>query len=425
MRGRHARGAFYALILLLIGVWEGGMAQTIVSTEVQKKRAVLEYFRGIYCVYCPEADEFAAELKANFAEAFIPINVYAGDYSYPIDPYALDLRSAFGQRIHDISGLIGYPAGMVNRRNFPGREQGASGTYAVNRENWAAVVPIILEEDAPVNIGLQAQYDIDSREMEVLIELYYTASVSAPGQSLHIAVLQDSIRTLQAGSTAGFDYFHSNVLRDMITGHDGIEIGPQYTGSLYTQTFQYTLPEELYYTPLEASEIHLVAFVTEDRKNILNAISHTPVSQANKDSDLHLISTYFPSELDCEPWVAPTILVRNDGRQVAENIKVSYTVNDETTQYFDWPGQLKTFENYGHGDLPVCIAKTQYSFSTDPKLKGAPSNHEIPIREVRLSSGAEFIVVVCGSIMTMPGLPKIPAANSIKLNKKGETEGLF
>ncbi len=95
------------------------------------------------------------------------------------------------------------------------------------------------------------------------------------------------------------------------------------------------------------------------------------------------------------------------------------TASDEVKE------QLKTFEDYGHGGLPVCIAKTQYSFSTDPKLKGAPSNHEIPIREVRLSSGAEFIVVICGSIMTMPGLPKIPAANSIKLNKKGETEGLF
>ena len=87
--------------------------------------------------------------------------------------------------------------------------------------------------------------------------------------------------------------------------------------------------------------------------------------------------------------------------------------------------QLKTFENNGYGNLPVCIAKTQYSFSVDPKLKGAPSDHEIPIREVRLSSGAEFIVVVCGSIMTMPGLPRVPAADSIKLNDKGEIEGLF
>tara|TARA_A100000164_G_scaffold178969_1_gene159035 strand:- start:585 stop:2270 length:1686 start_codon:yes stop_codon:yes gene_type:complete len=87
--------------------------------------------------------------------------------------------------------------------------------------------------------------------------------------------------------------------------------------------------------------------------------------------------------------------------------------------------ELNKFENNGYGHLPVCIAKTQFSFSTDPKLKGAPSNHEIPIREVRLSSGAEFVVVVCGSIMTMPGLPRVPAANNIKLNNKGEIEGLF
>ena len=100
-------------------------------------------------------------------------------------------------------------------------------------------------------------------------------------------------------------------------------------------------------------------------------------------------------------------------------------IADKITASDEVKEQLKIFENNGHGNLPVCIAKTQYSFSTDPKLKGAPLNHEIPIREVRLSSGAEFIVVVCGSIMTMPGLPKVPAANSIKLNTKGETEGLF
>ena len=87
--------------------------------------------------------------------------------------------------------------------------------------------------------------------------------------------------------------------------------------------------------------------------------------------------------------------------------------------------QLKKMEEDGFGKFPICIAKTQYSFSTDPNLKGAPSGHVLPIREVRLSSGAEFIVVICGSIMTMPGLPRIPAADSIKLNDKGDIEGLF
>jgi len=87
--------------------------------------------------------------------------------------------------------------------------------------------------------------------------------------------------------------------------------------------------------------------------------------------------------------------------------------------------QLRGFEEAGYGDFPICIAKTQYSFSTDPSLKGAPTGHSLPIREIRLSSGAEFIVVVCGAVMTMPGLPRVPAADSIKLNKDGEIEGLF
>jgi formate--tetrahydrofolate ligase len=87
--------------------------------------------------------------------------------------------------------------------------------------------------------------------------------------------------------------------------------------------------------------------------------------------------------------------------------------------------QLKNFEEAGYDDFPICIAKTQYSFSTDPNLKGAPIGHALPIREIKLSSGAEFIVVICGAVMTMPGLPRVPAADSIKLNKNGEIEGLF
>ena len=87
--------------------------------------------------------------------------------------------------------------------------------------------------------------------------------------------------------------------------------------------------------------------------------------------------------------------------------------------------QLKLWEEQGYGKLPVCMAKTQYSFSTDPNLRGAPTGHSVPVREVRLSAGAGFIVVVCGEIMTMPGLPRVPAAESIRLNEAGEIEGLF
>ncbi len=87
--------------------------------------------------------------------------------------------------------------------------------------------------------------------------------------------------------------------------------------------------------------------------------------------------------------------------------------------------QLKLWEEQGYGNLPVCMAKTQYSFSTDPNLRGAPTGHSVPVREVRLSAGAGFIVAVCGEIMTMPGLPRVPSAENIMLNDDGQIEGLF
>jgi formate--tetrahydrofolate ligase len=87
--------------------------------------------------------------------------------------------------------------------------------------------------------------------------------------------------------------------------------------------------------------------------------------------------------------------------------------------------QLKAWEEAGYGHLPVCMAKTQYSFTTDPNRRGAPTGHSVPVREVRLSAGAGFIVVICGEIMTMPGLPKVPSAEVIRLNAEGHVEGLF
>jgi len=87
--------------------------------------------------------------------------------------------------------------------------------------------------------------------------------------------------------------------------------------------------------------------------------------------------------------------------------------------------QLRLWEEQGYGNLPVCMAKTQYSFSTDPNLRGAPTGHSVPVREVRLSAGAGFIVAICGEIMTMPGLPRVPSAEAIMLNDDGQIEGLF
>jgi formate--tetrahydrofolate ligase len=99
----------------------------------------------------------------------------------------------------------------------------------------------------------------------------------------------------------------------------------------------------------------------------------------------------------------------------AEDIEASKPVQDQLTQ----------LQDQGYGHFPVCIAKTQFSFTTDPNAKGAPSGHTVAVREVRLSAGAEFVVAICGDIMTMPGLPRVPAANNIEVDAEGRITGLF
>jgi formate--tetrahydrofolate ligase len=91
----------------------------------------------------------------------------------------------------------------------------------------------------------------------------------------------------------------------------------------------------------------------------------------------------------------------------------------------DVRAQIQQLQDAGYGHFPVCVAKTQYSFSTDPKLRGAPSGHTVNVREVRLSAGAEFVVMLCGDIMTMPGLPKVPSAERIDIDDDGRVVGLF
>ena len=130
----------------------------------------------------------------------------------------------------------------------------------------------------------------------------------------------------------------------------------------------------------------------------------------------------------CEAGAAQFAPLYEDSLPLFEKIRTIATRiyrADDVAADMKIRNQLRDWEAAGFGDLPVCMAKTQYSFSTDPNLRGAPTGHIVPVREVRLSAGAGFIVVICGDIMTMPGLPRVPAAESITLDEAGEIEGLF
>nr|MCH9845865.1 formate--tetrahydrofolate ligase [Alphaproteobacteria bacterium] len=97
----------------------------------------------------------------------------------------------------------------------------------------------------------------------------------------------------------------------------------------------------------------------------------------------------------------------------------------EVTAASNVRAQIKQYQDEGYGHYPICVAKTQYSFSTDPALMGAPDNHSVNVREVRLAAGAEFLVAICGDIMTMPGLPSVPSAEKIMIDDDGLVQGLF
>ncbi|MEM0922965.1 MAG: formate--tetrahydrofolate ligase [Pseudomonadota bacterium] len=130
----------------------------------------------------------------------------------------------------------------------------------------------------------------------------------------------------------------------------------------------------------------------------------------------------------CEGGTADYAPLYPDGMGLAEKINTICTEiyrADGAVMDNKVLNQLKDWEDQGYGHLPVCMAKTQYTFSTDPNQRGAPTGFDIPVREVRLSAGAGFVVAICGEIMTMPGLPRVPAAETIKLNAEGDIEGLF
>jgi formate--tetrahydrofolate ligase len=130
----------------------------------------------------------------------------------------------------------------------------------------------------------------------------------------------------------------------------------------------------------------------------------------------------------CDHGAAQFAPLYDDGLSLFAKINTVATRVYRAEEAIADPGvhaQLERWEKAGYGTLPVCMAKTQYSFSTDPAKLGAPTGHVVPVREVRLSAGAGFVVAICGEIMTMPGLPRVPAAEAIRFGADGEIEGLF
>ena len=325
-------------------------AQEIVSTSPQNRVAIFEEFGGYKCEFCPDGHSIANYIAQIHQEEFIPINYQVGDFAIPNDGTP-DLRSDYGAAIANETNLVGYPAATVNRRVFPGLNQGLPGTTAINRNNWNTAVNQIVNMNAPVNIAAEASIDLSTGELTIKVEIYYTSNTWSEQNYLHIALLQDSIIAPQLdGNNWVSDYTHRHVFRDMITGETGDAIMECSAGHFEERTYTYSLQGTYRNIIVDPSQIELVAFVTKSHHDILNGTYCKPSIIMNAlDANVLQINPILNS---CGSFLEPSFILRNDGLEHVYTAEIMYRVNGGDPSYYQWEGELCSFE-YAEVQLPA------------------------------------------------------------------------
>lgn len=328
-----------AWVMLLCWLpWLGLSGQTIVSTAPSYKRAVLEEFGGMYCVYCPHGHAIIADLEAALGDDLVLLNYQTGSYAVPIgdDP---DLRSDYGDAIEAQTQLSGYPAATVNRHVFPGLSQGTPGATAIGRADWTTAVASIVQTPAPVNIAARASLDIATRQLSVYVEYYYTA----PGQGshrLHIGVLQNDVLAPQHGGDAGDYYPHRHLVREFLTGQQGHIINNTQAGSFGTLTYNVELPENYRGVWVDPVQIELAVFITQaDQQEVLNGVRSQPTLSSGHAADGNLLALFAPADL-CADEINAEVKLRNDGHDALTSCEVHYGIVGGPTHTLLWAGEL-------------------------------------------------------------------------------------
>lgn len=259
------------------------VAQTIVPTTPQPRNAVLEEFTGINCPNCPDGHVRATSLYNAYPKRVVIINIHSGSFATPSTGQP-DFRTSYGSSFDSFSGLTGYPAGMMNRKLWPGAynqapyyPQNPPNALAIRRPGWwdtsypgqtAGEWIILNGGNSPVNIATTTTWNGTTRNLKVDVELYYTANDTVANE-LNVAFLENNVVGYQ--SNGGSSYNHMHILREMITGQWGDTISNTSQGRLVTKTYNYTVPASFNINNCEVS-----VFVTRNNhKNI-----HTGVTAA-------------------------------------------------------------------------------------------------------------------------------------------------
>lgn len=241
---------------------------TLVSTQAQNRKILIEEYTGIGCSFCPTGHKNANTVVAAYPDRAFVINIHQGSLAVDQNP---DLTTQYGDNLFNQTGASGYPAGTINRHIFSGS------TMAVNYDRWVTTAPQVLDMPSYVNVGAKASIDWATRKLTVDVEVYYTATPEATSNFLNVALLQDYIPGNQAGMNSNPDqvvdgqYLHMHALRDLLTGQWGEEITGLAAGTLIKRTYEEVLPERIKAVDLNLADLSVVVFVTESHAEVMNA----------------------------------------------------------------------------------------------------------------------------------------------------------
>ena len=332
----------YLLLFTLIS-YITSFSQTIVSTDVENKKVILEEYTGIYCTYCPDGHAIAQALKDQYPNDVFLINIHTGGYANPqgSDP---DFRTDFGAALDAQASVTGYPSGSVNRQYFSDLTMG--GGTAMGRGEWNTAASRVLDQSSYVNVGVEASINVQNNELTVHVEGYYTGDSPQSTNYLNIALMQNNTLGTQTGGGMGSDYNHMHRLVHMLTGQWGEVISTTSTGSFIDETFTYTIPADYNGIGVELSELEVVAFISETEQEIISGAEAIPTYDGLEYSnDVSLLSIQDNLNGNCGETVSPIVVIQNSGTDPINSLSIEYSINSGSSETYNWSGSLASLQS--------------------------------------------------------------------------------
>ena len=311
--------------------------QTIVSTSPENKKVVLEEFTGLHCGWCPDGHTIAQNIQNNNPESVFLINIHQGGYSNPGNGEP-DFRTPFGNALAAQVGANFYPSGTINRNS-----------NALSRGSWNGVANSVLGQNSNVNVAFEANIDVQTNELTVHLEAFYTSDSPEDSNLLNIALLQNNTLGPQTDYTGTventLEYNHMHRLVWLITGQWGETISTTTEGTFIDETYTYSIPSDYKGVAVAIEDLELVAFITETQKDIPsgNGVYPTYSNFANENNArIKYVENILPQ---CGFDIMPTVNIQNFGENDVTDVEITYSVNGGNPQVYNWSGLLLSLQS--------------------------------------------------------------------------------